>query len=302
MLLKGTVLTLNYYEDYGLRSMGDFDLMVRLTDVVAAIAILKENGWKMRDGICDASMHGVLGQNILRYNHAEHFINDSRQNLDLHWHLLDLCLETNADDSFWDASIAGKFDSIDVRLLNPADQLLHVCVHGLMWSDVPGIRWIPDSLAIIRKVPTLDWNRLLIQAQDRDLRLFVRSALNYLVSRFSAPVPAEVMLAVNALPAEADEAREFAVFTGSRSFNSTKIEKEYSILKTLRVRFYIFKRIAASAKLSGIKIGVWGYLSAVCRMDNGWRTFVYILYRFAKMASRSVRRVIFDSFESLTTG
>lgn len=281
MPLKGAALTLNYYQDYGLRPMGDFDLMVRFKDVAAAMEILTENGWKS-----DLPTHGKLRQNILKYTQEGHFTDSSGLVLDLHWHLSPLCVDPAADSAFWSDSITAKFDSVDLRLLNPADQLLHIYLHGLMWSKTPGIRWIPDSLAILCKAPELDWNRLLLQAQERKITIFVRSALNYLVDGFGALVPCNVLEEMNALPVTSHEAKEFIVHTEWRSSYSTALGNHYSIPKTIQVLFYIYRRIATGARLCGYNVTVMEYLCAYYRKENVWQLFYYILYRIGSRASR----------------
>jgi hypothetical protein len=267
--------------------MGDFDLMVPFKDVTSAIEILHENGWKS-----ESPMQGKLGRNIFTYIHAEHFTDNSGLDMDFHWHLSPLCVDTVADSSFWNSSIAVRFDAVDVRVLNPASQLLHVCVHGLIWSGIPGIRWIPDSLAIIREAPDLDWNMLLLQAQERNLALFVKTALNYLVDRFGAPVPREVLRAMNDLPVTPHETKEFTVHSQSPYSNPMALQKQCSIPKTLQVMIFTYRRIALGAKLSGYNVTISGYLSALYRRTNGWRLFFYILYRIGRRASRSMRGVI----------
>jgi len=287
MFLKGTALTLNYYQDYGLRPMGDFDMMVRFKDVAAAMEILREKGWEE-----NFLMEGKFGRNILIYNHAMHFKDSSGLTLDFHWHLLPFCVNRAADSAFWNASITAKFDTVDVRVLNPADQLLHVCVHGLMWSGIPGIRWIPDSLAILYKAPELDWNRLLLQTQEGNLLLFMRSALNYLVDRFGAPIPCDVLRAMNVLPVTSHGAREFTVLTERRSSYSTALGNHYSIPKALQVLFYTYRRIVADAKLCGYNVTVMEYLCAYYCKKNVWRLFFYIFYRIGGQVSRLMNRVI----------
>ena len=126
--------------------MGDFDIMVRFKDVAAAMEILTENGWKS-----DLPTHGKFRQNILKYTQEGHFTDSSGMILDFHWHLSPLCVDPASDFAFWSDSISAKFDSVNVRLLNPADQLLHIWLHGLMWSKTPGIRWIPDSWLFFAK-------------------------------------------------------------------------------------------------------------------------------------------------------
>lgn len=286
MLLKGAAVTLSYYQNYGLRPMGDFDLMVRFKDVSAAIEILTENGWKS-----EFPMHGKLGQNILTYTHAMHFKDNSGLDLDFHWHLSPLCVDSAADSSFWSDSITAKFDSVDARLLNPADQLLHICVHGLTCSRIPSIHWIPDSMEIIRKDNEFDWNRLLLQAQERRLTLYVRSALNYLVDKFEVAVPRDVLKEMNARPVTSDETREYILFTKQRFVNPLALQKHNSIPVMLQVLFYTYRRIAAGAKLCVYNVTVMEYLYAYYRKENVWRLFCYILDRIGRRALRSIRRL-----------
>lgn len=295
MPLKGAALIIKYYQDYGLRHMGDYDLMVRVRDVAAAFVILTETGWKS-----DLPTHGKLRQNIIKYTQERHFTDSSGMVLDFHWHLSPLCVDPAADSAFWSDSITAMFDSADVCLLNPADQLLHVCVHGITWSKTPSIRWIPDSLEIIRKAHEFDWNRLLLQAHERQLTLFARSALNYLVCKYDAPVPCNIMEEINDLPMTSDQAREFTVLTERRSYYSTVLGNHYSIPKTVQVLSYTYRRIAANAKLNGYTVTVMEYLCAYYRKENVWRLFCYILDRICGRASSSMNRVLVAIVHQMT--
>ncbi len=277
MLLKGAALTLNYYHDYGLRPMGDFDLMVPLKNVASVIKIFSENGWKS-----DLPMQGKLGRNILTYSHAEHFKDNSGYDLDLHWHLSPLCTDPASDFAFWNGSIAARFESVDVCVLNAADELLHVCVHGLMWSETPGIRWIPDSLTIIEKAAGLDWNRLLLQARERNLTVFVRSALNYLFDQYGASVTRDVLQALNALPVTSNEVIEY----------SANARLQSSIVNSLRAHSCNYRRSTTGAKLHGYNVSLAGYIGAIYRRETGWRLFFEILYRIGRRAWRSMRGVV----------
>ena len=45
MLLKGAALTVHYYKDYGLRPMGDFDVLIPTARTEDVLRFLQTNGW-----------------------------------------------------------------------------------------------------------------------------------------------------------------------------------------------------------------------------------------------------------------
>lgn len=275
MLLKGVALTLKYYDDYSLRPMGDFDLMVPRKNLPSAIEILGANGWGS-EGLA----RNNLRQNILTYSHAEHFSHRSGHDVDLHWHLSPFFIDSAADASFWNASTSATLDSIDLRVLDPADQLLHVCVHGLFGSQTPGIRWIGDAIAIIRKTPQLDWNMLLIHAHERDVTVFVRAALNCLVDRFGMAVPSDVMRRVNASPPPSRKIIEYSMHHGA----------QLPFLKNMGAFFYLYRRVTAAVKMGGNRVSVMRYLSSYFRREYDWRLFVYTFYKLTSKMKLSIRR------------
>jgi hypothetical protein len=75
-----------------------------------------------------------------------------------------------------------------------ADQLLHVCVHGLRWSPVQSDHWVADAVRIIRHDPdAIDWTVLLDEAGRRRLTFQVSEALRRVVAVGDAPVPDTVL-------------------------------------------------------------------------------------------------------------
>ncbi|MDR3410845.1 MAG: nucleotidyltransferase family protein [Formivibrio sp.] len=270
MLLKGTAMMTQYYEDTGLRAMGDVDLMVPFNDVDQAIDLLRKNGWKP-----EIPLPARLTQDMKLCAHAIGFTEPSGLSIDLHWHLLHFCLHPQADRSFWEASEASTFAQRDVRILNPADQLLHLIVHGLVWCVTPTIRWIPDACIVIRKTPGLDWNRLIAEARERKLVLFVRTALNYLAESFAVPIPSQVLHALNSLPVTTRERNEFAAFTQLRlSPFSTPLQIDYSVPLAARLRYYTYRRNAEGAARCGIKLTIFGFLRVHYNKEptRNWRS------------------------------
>ena len=168
MVIKGAAIATTYYHDASLRPMEDADLLVRYEDAPAAVALLRKKGWAPLD---QRACIPAFFHKIYKYEHAMHLRHPSGQDLDLHWNLLPLCFGSEENEDFWAASRPALFNTRTVRTLDPADQLLHICVHGAAWDPLSPIRWIADAVVVIRATPNLNWERLLRQAKQRELTL-----------------------------------------------------------------------------------------------------------------------------------
>lgn len=192
MILKGSALTILYYEDAGLRPMADIDLLVRRGQARQAISLLNDLGWESKYSSPEA---------FIPFEQAIEFIDASNQRLDLHWHLLWEARQDLSDEAFWSGSIATEIDGTPTRALNPTDQLLHVCVHGAKWNDTPSLRWVADAMMIIRSRKfKIDWTRLVRQAQVRQLTLPMRDTLGYLADVMDAAIPPKVLTELREMP------------------------------------------------------------------------------------------------------
>ena len=76
------------------------------------------------------------------------------------------------------------------RILSPADNLLHVCVHAFYCESRQSLRWVCDSWFIIDRYPNLEWDILLDSAQRSDLALPLSITLGYLAGDLNASIPA----------------------------------------------------------------------------------------------------------------
>lgn len=193
LTLKGAALATLYYPSPGLRPMEDFDLLVRAERAAEAINLLSEARW--------TSIYQTP-QAMIPYEHACEFTDGAGRRIDLHWHALGVGLRKIGDDDLWDAKMPFKIAGVDSFALNPADQLLHVCVHGVRWNAVPPLRWVADALMIMRAAPTeIDWGRLVEQARKRRLSLPMKESLIYLRKLLDAPVPPAVIESLRQDPA-----------------------------------------------------------------------------------------------------
>lgn len=187
LVLKGAALAIQVYGRIGHRPMSDVDLLVPTDGADAALQVLEGCGWQRK---ARPQRHAVaLGR-------------DDGQELDLHRHVARefiLADEASSSDDFWQRSVTLDVAGVHTRALDPADMLLHVCVHGTHADSNSRLRWVADGVTLLRAA-TPDWARLLEQAHRRAVVLPMRETLTYLVQRFGATVPADVLQELSRAP------------------------------------------------------------------------------------------------------
>ena len=184
MVLKGAALAERHYGDAGLRLMYDVDILVRAERAREAASVLERHGWRPllpRD--LDDLMPVIQGTL---------FMDELDDGIDLHWHAM---WSPADEDDFWSAAEPLVVGGAPTLCPCPADQLLHVCVHGV-WSDGRPVRWVADAMILLRSEPDLDWARVVDRARARALTLPMLDALAYLRAAFDAPVPPGVLEAL----------------------------------------------------------------------------------------------------------
>lgn len=183
LLLKGAPIAVAYYRNLALRPMSDIDVCVRRSQIETADRVLDEQGWKAPRPLRSMASH----RHGLEYRHEE------LGSIDLHWHVLKEVPDPAVDERFWGDSESLDFVGVPVRQLHPRDALLHTLLHGLAANHDPPIRWITDSLTILRsRGGDIDWQRLIEFAERHRLLHRVATGILYLVEHHDAPVPDSV--------------------------------------------------------------------------------------------------------------
>lgn len=195
LVLKGAALIERYYGDAGLRPMTDVDVLVPLGSAGQAMRILEARGWD-RPRFTD--------EQLLRGSHGIGYRGAQGRRVDLHWQLsLALSIPGRPEassEAFWERSLSAEVGGIRTRVLDPADQLLHVLVHGFGAHHGTTVQWAADALTILRAEPHLDWDILVEESGRRRVVLPVRDSLSYLVTTLGAPVPSEVGAELSGIP------------------------------------------------------------------------------------------------------
>jgi hypothetical protein len=273
LLLKGTALAWSVYETAAHRPIGDVDVLVRPGQAKAAHAVLYDHGWRAERATPAEGPELVSGLHGTNYARGEH------GSLDLHAHALrEGCGDTD-DDGFWARSISATIEGQQVRILSPADQLLHVCIHGLRWAPVRSSHWLADAATIIRRTSgTLDWAVFVDEARRRQLTLQLHGALD-LVSR----------LTVMALPTSALDALSPDTAPWSERLERRVKTRELYGVGGLLLMWYDWRRLRTARPGERVP-GFSSYLAQTMRLPSPSAVVPHLVGLMLDPRKRAARR------------
>lgn len=206
ILLKGMALAAAYYEDVGTRAMNDIDFLVREQDVEKTLQFLKMRGWQ-----------SVLGSKLnkpSKHIHSLDLRNQEGYELDVHWRAFYQCSWDGADLSLWEHADEVVFKGATLSILNPTQQIIHNCAHGVRWNAISSIRWIVDVMKILEKrSSSINWELLISESSARNLSLTMLHTLSFLKTEFHGDIPEDVLKRLNQLPKDTQEIRLFEALT-----------------------------------------------------------------------------------------
>ena len=183
LVLKGAALSVVHYRDAGSRPMEDFDVLVHRRDAARTAALLEASGWEQQNVAWQP-------ETMFRVVSSVGFRHESGSEIDLHWNPL---YEVVPEEPIWRHAVSMEIGGVATKALDPTDQLMHVCVHGLSWFPAP-LRWISDGVVVARSAdPPVDWDRLAEQAEQWQLSARMETALELLHDEFGVAVPAATM-------------------------------------------------------------------------------------------------------------
>lgn len=190
-LLKGMAMIFSSYHDFGMRVMGDIDLLIEKRHVPLVHDFLVEQGWSYDLPRFDPRNE----EHLMRY-HALNFSHADGGRLDIHWSFIQEHSQV-LDQAVFEQGVALSIPGLYVPL--PSDLLLQALIHGVKHSAVPLIRWIPDALSLL-KGASIDWERFCRLALQIRIVQPIVLGLQYLVDYFQAPIPSFVLQRLQASP------------------------------------------------------------------------------------------------------
>jgi hypothetical protein len=198
-----------------------------------------------------------LPANFIRRHQELDVFDAEEQVIDLHWHIAQWLVPPedpwNADDPFWDRSVAIEVSGAPARALDPTDAVLHSIVHGARhgWRDAP--QWVADAVVITRSNP-VDWDRIAAVALARGIALPVCSALRYLEAVFAVEIPGPVLRRLD-VPTPARARRMFAL-TGS-GHDATRAERRLLGTGAATYRFWVTESAPYDRRLALSSFPAW---------------------------------------------
>ncbi len=192
MLFKGVGLILRHNLDIALRPMEDIDILVQQDDVNTILSIVKEHGWQPKAG-CPT----VINDTTTEIS----FQNESGQFIDIHFHALLYGKWGQHESSCWERAVEGKFFGIPIKIMDDSDHLIHIVVHGLSWNVVPPFRWIADSMLLLNKPCSIEWDYLVEQSKRLRVTIPMYYGLKYLKEKmYVTTIPNHVLKALKRYP------------------------------------------------------------------------------------------------------
>jgi hypothetical protein len=259
LLLKGIGLIAGYYRDFGVRVIGDVDILVPVNLLVKSTIILQKAGFQTTDHRFDPTRQSGL---ILRNGASFFFNNDTC--LDLHWSFLLETAFTNMDQIVFRDAFSVSIQGQKYFIPSPTDLLFHTCVHGIHASPVPLIRWIVDSLTILHQSRDLiDWKKLIAMAECAHLSLILTKAFRYLNDYFSAEIPVSVISALQ---------KESFSFAEQQEYRS---KMRGQVIETLWWRYCLWKKNNNFVRQF---FSLPRFLQYLARLQSIWQVPFYLFY------------------------
>jgi hypothetical protein len=183
IVLKGAALGHDHYRDLGVRSMFDFDILVPHGRAAEAMDVLGE--------AFTPDPPDIPPREWIPLRHSVAFTDPEGRDIDLHWYSL---WHSSPEENLWSSSRPIEIAGVATRTLGPTDQLMHVLAHGAWWMEPGRLRWVADSVTVIRSGgEEIDWACFAERARERRLGSILVAPLEYLRERFGIEIPAKTL-------------------------------------------------------------------------------------------------------------
>ena len=203
--------------------------------------------------------------------HSGTLIDASGIQFDLHWQVMH---QSGQDDdiSFMKSTEKMDFGGTSVSVLSHTDQLFHVLIHGARWNEVAPLRWVPDSMMILKAAgPLIDWKRLLNKGRAMCLTVPLIKTLLYLHEVFAAPIPKTVIYNLKHLKPSFTERLEF--LTNSRP---------RSLLRDTSYLWFTHVRSSGAQSRVALVLGIPSFLRRFWKVPSENNLAVFLIRRLAK--------------------
>ena len=190
---KGPTLAVLAYGSLARRQFGDLDILVAETDFLRAQTLLLEDGYLR--GYKSASLDDTEAQDLAimkRWGEYPLRHPEGLVTVDLHGRLIggEFPLLSANFESFWENRVPITVLNTSLQSFCPEDMLIYLCIHGAkdFWKK---LSWVCDIAALIETYPSMNWSRLIQQAQHLECEqmLLLGLSLTQAVLAVALPEP-----------------------------------------------------------------------------------------------------------------
>jgi hypothetical protein len=191
--LKGTFLAEIIYQDIGLRSLRDIDLLVKKDDLQNVKEALSPLGYK---DIYPSKRHKKYW--TLLCEEVQYINRERNASLGIHWHIQPPSGFSKIDiNVFWKNAQHVRIAGFEVLALAPGNLLQHLCVHLYKHAliDTLRLKWCCDIAEVIHYYgEKINWEYLVQTSRDFEIGEPVYRGLTFAATYLDAAVPDEVLV------------------------------------------------------------------------------------------------------------
>ncbi len=264
-LLKGAAFIGHYYPDYGMRVMGDIDLLVSPQQMPELVDVIESNQYK----IC-SSQEETNARNLLKLFHARSFENSRGTEFDIHQYISKFLVNEEFTERVWQN--AKTIDIFGIKrsayVLHPTYQLLHTVLHGLQYAPVSSIRWIVDAANLLGShCDDVDWEEMRDICAEYHLNLPMKMALHFLNKEFDLPIPQYILAHFNDVEVT-NRDKDYFISSSNLGFRYT--------IKRIRRSWEHYKIYSSSDTKKINLIGFYDFLLLYLNINSRWMLLPYV--------------------------
>lgn len=261
LLVNDSAMAVGYYKDSGVRRMDRLDVCVPESQVSEAIKVFETCGW-----FSDKPLPEKDFDNYFSKNTSHEFKNKAGLTCILHWQLFPTFLHTDTEDRFWEDAVSCSVQGVPTFMLNPSDQLLHLCVYGVALRRISPIQWITGAMTVLNAAQAeIDWQLLISLTESLHVVLSLQMALTYLHDVLDAPVPLGVLQRLEDLPVSSYEHEFMTGFT------------QLSLIDAVRYHWTIHKNLNSSVNVIRRLLRLPNYFRQYWGLQSVWHMPGYIV-------------------------
>jgi hypothetical protein len=267
IVLGGTALAATVYGDWALRHSGSLDLFVQDGEGSQAEAVLTAAGLSTIGADRTAAQ-------------ATRFRHKSGLPVVLHRALFPIPYYRAPVADLWEATVPWDIAGVPVRVLAPADMMLHVCGEASCSRTRDTLEWVCDAWHLARRRPDLDWDALVGGTLHSRLELPLFVMLDYLVQDLGVQVPIQALEHLAQASSLTSSLGRQAALTGARAGARGTVRNLLAQTRTWPGRAAVFKWMLLPSP---------GCLRWSVPARPGWWLPAWYLIRPLRYLARSVR-------------